>query len=68
MNKQHMDEMHKMMSAIRNQTTVKDGEIKKVVDEKNKQIELLKKSEQEKERMNTEILHKFESDRLANQR
>ena len=38
MNKQHLDEMQKMMTVIKSQSIMKDGEIKKVVEEKNKQI------------------------------
>ena len=34
-----------------------------MVDEKNKQIESLRKSEAEKERMNNELLQRFESER-----
>ena len=45
-----------MMTAIKSQTAIKEGEIKKVVAEKNAQIELLQKSEQEKERMNHEMM------------
>jgi len=60
MNKQHLDEMQKMMTVIKSQSIMKDGEIKKVVEEKNKQIELLKKSEKEKENMNYERMHKCE--------
>ena len=54
-----------MMSAIKTQSNMKDGEVKKVVEEKNKQIELLKKSEREKEKMNQELMHKFEYERRA---
>ena len=63
MNKRHLDEMQKMMSVIKSQTNIKEGEIKKVVEEKNKQIEILKKTEREKERMNMEIMNKFEIER-----
>ena len=49
MNQKHLDEMQKMMSVIKSQTNIKEGEIKKVVEEKNKQIELLKKTQEEKE-------------------
>ena len=55
--------MQKMMSVIKAQASVKEGEVKKVVEEKNKQIELLKKTEKEKERMNQELVIRFENER-----
>ena len=63
MNQRHLDEMQKMMSVIKAQASVKEGEVKKVVEEKNKQIELLKKTEKEKERMNQELVIRFENER-----
>ena len=63
MNKKHLDEMQKMMSVIKAQSNIKEGEIKKVVAEKNMQIELLKKSEYEKEKMNNEMMRRFEMER-----
>ena len=63
MNQKHLDEMQKMMSVIKSQSNIKEGEIKKVVEEKNKQIELLKKTEKEKERMNQELVIRFENER-----
>ena len=55
-----------MMSVIKSQSNIKEGEIKKVVEEKNKQIELLKKTEKEKERMNQELVIRFENERQQN--
>ena len=55
--------MQKMMSVIKSQTSIKEGEIKKVVEEKNKQIELLRKTQKEKEEMNFELVSKFEHER-----
>ena len=52
-----------MMTVIKSQSNIKEGEIKKVVEEKNKQIELLKKTEKEKERMNNELMIRFEAER-----
>ena len=52
-----------MMSVIKSQTSIKEGEIKKVVEEKNKQIELLRKTQQEKDVMNSELVSKFEAER-----
>ena len=63
MNQKHLDEMQKMMTVIKSQSNIKEGEIKKVVEEKNKQIELLKKTEKEKERMNNELMIRFEAER-----
>ena len=38
MNQKHLDQMNSMMSVIKQQNLIKEGEIKKIVEEKNKQI------------------------------
>ena len=63
MNQKHLDQMNSMMSVIKQQNLIKEGEIKKIVDEKNKQIEVLKQTEEQKERHNSELFKRFEAER-----
>ena len=46
MNQKHLDQMNSMMSVIKQQNLIKEGEIKKIVEEKNRQIELMKQTEE----------------------